>query len=168
MLISDNYRQLNAEMHAAKPQYGASGGKSARMVLDLVRRYKAKTVLDYGCGKGTLRPTIDYAVEVREYDPAVKAKEAAPAMADLVVCTDVLEHIEMECLDAVLDDIRRCTGKAAYLAVHLRESAKHLPDGRNAHILLRPYRWWLERIVARWELSVFTRSDNGIGVVVEP
>jgi S-adenosylmethionine:diacylglycerol 3-amino-3-carboxypropyl transferase len=65
-----------------------------------------------------------------------------PEPHDIVVCTDVLEHIEPDCLDDVLADIRRCTKKAALLVVATRPAMKTLSDGRNAHLIQEDFKWW--------------------------
>jgi len=161
LLISAGYRELNAEMHRQKPQYGASGAKSAAQVLQIAGRFDCHSVLDYGCGKGTLKDAIGLTLHVREYDPAIVGKDATPGPADMVFCGDVLEHIEPESIDAVLDDLRRCTGKIAVLLVSTVPSAKHLPDGRNAHILVHPPAWWVPFLMKRWDMTKFDAGKNG-------
>ncbi len=89
------------------------------------------------------------------YDPAIEGLDDEPEPADLVVCGDVLEHIEPECLDAVLDDLKRCTVKAIFLTVATRPAKKTLSDGRNAHLIQQPAEWWLPKIMQRWELQAF-------------
>jgi len=54
-VISAEYRELNRLLHESDPAYGSgSGAKYAQFVLETMRRTKSSTVLDYGCGKGTL------------------------------------------------------------------------------------------------------------------
>lgn len=168
MLISDSYRRLNAEMHHQKPHYGASGARHAAQFLQLAKKADCATVLDYGCGKGTLKEAIGLVLDVREYDPAIEGKDQTPEPADMVVCGDVLEHIEPDCIDAVLDDLRRCTIKLAVLLVSTVPSQKHLPDGRNAHILVKPPEWWLPKLMSRWTLSSYKGADNGFMAVLKP
>jgi 2-polyprenyl-3-methyl-5-hydroxy-6-metoxy-1,4-benzoquinol methylase len=159
MLISDEYRRLNAEKHAQSPTYGMSGAKMAPAADRLARETGAKTVLDYGCGKGAFKEAISrlnkrpYAV--LEYDPAILGKEGKPIRADIVVCGDVLEHIEPECIDAVLDDIRNIARIAVLLAIATTPAAKHLSDGRNTHLIVEPAEWWLPKLAARWAIRRF-------------
>ena len=93
MLITPEYRALNAELHARVPAYGTGGHKWASTIREIVQRTGAKSVLDYGCGKGTLRK-VRRPIRVHEYDPAIPAKANLPASAGVVVCTDVMEHVE--------------------------------------------------------------------------
>jgi hypothetical protein len=147
---------------------GVSGAKWAPMVHQLAGDLQAKTVLDYGSGKGTLKSALldgrwsatmmqhGLPYEVFEYDPAIAGKTEKPASADLVVCGDVLEHIEPDCLEDVLDDLRNIAQKAVFLVVATRPAKKVLSDGRNAHLIVERSWWWLPKILSRWELKHFT------------
>src|SRR5690606_2780102 len=79
-LITPEYRDLNAELHQRVPAYGTGGHKWADVVRGLVAETGAKSVLDYGCGKGTLRAALR-PITVHEYDPAVAGKEMPPSSA---------------------------------------------------------------------------------------
>jgi hypothetical protein len=109
-------------------------------------------VLDYGCGKQTLARALP-GIAVRGYDPAFTELSATPTPADLVVCGDVLEHVEPAHLDAVLDDLMRCTKRMALLVVATRPARKTLPDGRNAHLSRMPANRWMELILARFDVK---------------
>jgi 2-polyprenyl-3-methyl-5-hydroxy-6-metoxy-1,4-benzoquinol methylase len=147
-LISRPYLEMQRTLHASKP-YGERGDKWAPVVMALVKKYRAGSVLDYGCGRGALgrvlREKLSGAVRVSEYDPAIPGKDGMPLFADLVVCTDVLEHIEPDCLDAVLRHLRALARKAVLVVVALVDTANVLPDGRNAHLIIRPANWWRKR-----------------------
>ena len=65
---------------------------------------------------------------------------------DMVVCTDVLEHVEPAKLDAVLDHIWRLTGRVAYFVIDTRPANAILPDGRNAHLSLHDHWWWIDKL----------------------
>jgi uncharacterized Rossmann fold enzyme len=143
-VISKDYAEQNMLLHSQRADYGIGGGKHAKIVKQLLETSKSKTVLDYGCGKGMLAKKLDF--PIWEYDPAIEGKNHPPRPADLVVCTDVLEHIEPEYLDAVLEDIARCTLKLAYLVIHTGKSSKSLSDGRNAHLIQEDGEWWRQRL----------------------
>ena len=158
MLITDEYRALNAGLHATSASYGTSGHKWAALVDDLATKTEARSVLDYGSGKGTLRAALEARHRpyvVQEYDPAIPGKEEKPARADLVVCGDVLEHIEPECLYAVLDDLANIAKRAVFLVVATGPAMKTLADGRNAHLIVEPVEWWLPKLMLRWRLALF-------------
>jgi len=146
MLISDEYQALIQKMHRSTNWGDGSHRRAAELALLIRSLGYPRKVLDYGCGKGTLGPALKHVLpylEVSEYDPGIPGKDTPPAgKHDLVISTDVLEHIEPECVDDVLANIAAVTGRYFYATIGL-ELAKHiLPDGRNAHILIRPMEWW--------------------------
>jgi len=161
MLITKTYIRLNKELHAAPKGFGSSSYKWAHVVFQLIRKNNVASVLDYGCGAGTLARggkdkeqgllarfqeagmKVDYA----EYDPAISSKAALPRRQfDMVVCTDVLEHIEPECLDEVLEHIKSLTLRFAFVVVNTNAANKILLDGRNAHLIVQPKEWWLKEL----------------------
>jgi hypothetical protein len=169
VLISPQYRQQNKELHKDDPAYGFSGRKYAARVYALCERIGTLDVLDYGCGKRTLEKALGFSI--KNYDPCIDGCDAPPGAADVVACVDVLEHIEPECLDAVLDDLRRVTRKLAILTIANRPAKKTLPDGRNAHLIQEGPAWWLPKICARFHLEEFHEFTNdgepvGFAVVV--
>lgn len=150
-LISPQYREEQRALHAAPRGYGGRGCKWAGTVEALIQMLGATSVLDYGCGQGTLVSALTVrnlpAVRLAEYDPAIAGKDHLPMFADLVVCTDVLEHIEPDRLNAVLAHLRMLARKAVFLVVNLRETNKVLSDGRNAHLIIETATWWQNRVI---------------------
>ena len=126
--------------------------------MNLCAENDTQDVLDYGCGKATLHMQMPFGIN--NYDPAIPKYSAYPEPADIVICTDVMEHIEPECLDAVLDDLKRLTKIGIYLNVAMYAALKHLPDGRNTHLIQEGREWWLPRLMKRFELKAFTSNDK--------
>lgn len=146
-LISRKYLGEQVRLHAAPQGYGGRGAKWADTICWLVTHYTAASVLDYGCGQGSLGAVLTLrGLVCRDYDPAIAGKDDPPRFADIVVCTDVLEHVEPDRLDAVLTHIRQLARRAVFLVVNLRESNKTLTDGRNAHIILESAEWWAAKV----------------------
>lgn len=149
-MISDSYRALNQELHLDRPTYGAGGYRWATTAARLIQQHAYRSVLDYGCGKGTmiekLRGLVPPNVWLQGYDPSFPPFTEPPREADLVMCTDVLEHIEPEHLDAVLADLARLTKKRCVCVIATRPAKKTLPDGRNAHLIVEAETWWLSRV----------------------
>lgn len=152
MLISETYREQNRQLHALRPDFGARGYRWASEVAKWSRTFEAVSWLDVGCGKATLYDACGRPPNWQNYDPAVFEYEAPPRPADLVMCLDVLEHVEPDRIDDVLDDLRGLTLKACVMFVDTGPAHKNLPDGRNAHILQRPLRWWLDKIQDRFTI----------------
>lgn len=170
MLISEAYRAQNVQLHVERPDYGTSGAKAAGLVDATLRRFGCRSLLDYGCGKQLLVAALRLpaAIEVQQYDPAIPGLEADPLPADCVACTDVLEHVEPDCLDAVLDHLRSLALRCVVLLVATREAKKTLPDGRNAHLLVRPMAWWLPQLMARWDVFMLQAGNGYFMAVMVP
>ena len=165
MLITEEYRKLNAQLHKDRPDYGVGGHKYVAHIREAARNIGAHTILDYGCGKRMLEKALGYSIN--NYDPAIPEVSATPEPADLVVCTDVLEHIEPDNLDDVLDDLKRVTKHTMILTVATRTAKKFLADGRNAHLIVMPSRWWLPKIMERFELKQFASGPGEFLCFVE-
>jgi FkbM family methyltransferase len=165
-LISDEYRQLNQTLHQDNPDYGVSGHKRTDMVLYLTQELKTQNVLDYGCGKGTLAKSLPF--PIREYDPAIPGKDADPKPADIVICSDVLEHIEPDYIDSVIGDIARCTERAAYLVIHTGPAMKTLADGRNAHLIQENRAWWYRKLEQHFHIEDMEEHGPELHTLVKP
>lgn len=153
LTVSAEYRELNRQLHESNASYGT--GLSSRRHYDTISIFadsiKPTHILDWGCGKGALGQTLSHLMVIG-YDPAIEGLDETPEPAELVVCTDVLEHIEPELLDNVLDDLKRCTLKGVFLTVNMWPADKTLADGRNAHLIQENIDWWLPKLMSRWEL----------------
>lgn len=152
MNLCDQYKLMHEQ--------GAFKGYSLLPHVDdiakLVKKYNAKTLLDYGCGKG-LQYTEKNAHEAwggimpTLYDPHVEEYSIEPDYEvqefDGLICTDVMEHLETE-EEAInlLDYIFAVPDKFLFVTICTRDAKKKLPDGRNCHTLVRPDVWWMDRI----------------------
>lgn len=145
-MISDRYRDQNAALHRAQHAYGTSGSKWGADVLAFCAEVGAADVLDYGCGKQTLRGMIDHVFTCRGYDPAIPHLAAEPAPADVVACTDVMEHVEPQFTDAVLGHVFSLARLGVFFVISTERGGRKLPDGRFAHLVVKPAEWWLERL----------------------
>lgn len=164
-LISEEYRGLNEDLHKSVPEYGTSGKKWAANIYELSVALGTKDILDYGCGKSTLSNNLPFAIQ--QYDPSIKKYSSRPVAADIVVCTDVLEHIEPEHLDSVLDDLKSLTRKVAFFTVATRPAKKTLADGRNAHLLQHGVDWWLPKFWSRFIIRTLQVEDGEFVLMVE-
>lgn len=148
-LISPEYAALNKQLHEERFDYGSRADGLA-VIIGLARTNGLKTILDFGCGKGALKLTMQTAapdLAVLEFDPAVPGKDKLPDKpADLVVALDVMEHIEPEYLENVLSTMRDMRPKAVLLSIALQPANKTLPDGRNAHLIVESADWWRARL----------------------
>lgn len=159
-MISDNYKELNRKLHTVNKDYGISGQRYLEVVRPLSNHGRLG-ILDYGCGKATLSARLGPAYKVTNYDPCIEGLDERPTPHDVVICTDVMEHVEPEHIDNVLKDIRSLTKQTAFFSICIIPARKVLEDGRNAHISLYPIDWWKDRIRAAGFEIVHAFDDDG-------
>lgn len=170
-LISDQYRAENARQHEMANGYGERGYKHLEDVMYLAQREGCESVLDYGCGKATLSRHAKRvcAITFRNYDPAIAEYAELPQPADLVVCTDVLEHVEPLSLIPVVEHITGLATKAVYLQIATRPAKRELSDGRNAHILVREPYFWLDTFRAYMDIVDFrVMPGHSVAIIGKP
>jgi hypothetical protein len=131
----------------------------------LIRETGARSLLDYGCGKGfgyqgatvalannAGQATLQQFWELQEvalYDPAVAEFDALPERNfDAVISTDVLEHCPEEDIDWILADIFAHARLFVFCTVALFPASKKLPSGDNAHVTLKDAAWWRDKFDA--------------------
>jgi len=164
---------------------GSSLAPHVTAIKALVQASGARTLLDYGSGKGLqYRPhrvmvegrhvadgIAEYwdVDEVRCYDPGYAPFAALPAgRFDGVICTDVLEHCPEEDLPWIVAELFGFAKRFIYANVACYPARKHLPDGENAHITIRDPHWWRELFVRAaadhgdvvWELHADARVGD--------
>lgn len=169
---SPRYRELLAqyqEMHVEgetrlnlAPQDTFSGKSLSEHVApirNLVAACGARTILDYGAGKGQQHARRDFALQdgtrvssLREhwgvdsvtlYDPAYVPHSALPTgKFDVVICTDVLEHCPESDMRWIVSELFDHAHKHVYANVACYPAEKTLPSGENAHCTIRPPAWW--------------------------
>lgn len=147
-LVSSEYQDVLRKTHQ-RERWGNAGKSHVDEVLALASRVDAKDILDYGCGTGSLKTALRSAgfdIPVQEFDPGIPDKDTMPRPADLIVCTDVLEHVEESRIDLTLSHIRNLMRKGAYFIIAMNKAKLTLPDGRNAHLLQKPAEWWVSRL----------------------
>lgn len=174
-LCSHKYRRELEELHS-KQEWGQRGDRHKEQVwslIDQVHQVKGGeiekvTVLDYGCGEGSLKKALT-PHRVQEYDPGVKGKAVLPKPSDLVVCTDVMEHVEPKALAAVIDHLFRLAGHAIYVVIATRPANAILPGGRNAHLIVENAEWWVNQFSRPgWSVEgVTNRSGKEVSMVLQ-
>lgn len=167
---TDKYAKEMIAFHKDEvTQFGQSGylhfdtaSRGINTLYDDLRRNL--TVLDYGCGKGSLKNKINSVFKianVTNYDPFIEEFDKEPeGKFDLVVCNDVMEHTEIQCVGNVLNSIRDKTKYMAIFTIALDDAKKELPDGRNTHITLKNAHWWLKELAKKFIVVEAMRSGH--------
>lgn len=172
--ISPEYLKIQEEMHIGlhkTMQYGSIATTIfPRLVKPMVRETGSKSVFDYGCGKQFLKEPLEkMGVEYAGYDPAVKKYSTLDLSRkyDMVICIDVMEHVEEEYHDIVLEDISNLAQEFVLITICPIEAKKVLSDGRNAHICIAGPSYWLPKICKYFEpLQVANIMDGLAGFYV--
>jgi hypothetical protein len=138
---------------------GRSLPKHAGNIQQIINILGARTILDYGSGKGTQYQPKDIELpggqkfkdiqsfwnveSVTCFDPGYEPFSMLPEGAfDGVVTTDVLEHCPKDDIPWILDEIFGYAREFVYLNVACYPASKTLPNGENAHCTLESPDWW--------------------------
>lgn len=135
-----------ASIHSSK-RYGQGTNDLALHIQICLLDLKPAIVLEYGCGQSLLYKNLelDGTTWVR-YDPAIPELSRIDIdRADMVVNTDVLEHIPEKDIDEVLQHIRSFSPRV-FFNISTRPAREILPDGTNAHCTVWDADTWLARI----------------------
>ena len=118
----------------------------------LAKKFNVNTILDYGCSDGTqytamrLHERFGYPLPYL-YEPSISFLSQFPARTfDMVVCTDVMEHVPEPLVSQVLARIIAYADLVAYFSIADNPAYLILPNGENAHCTLKPVQWWIEKI----------------------
>lgn len=165
-LITPEYQAIQQQFHDQRADYGISSGRHADFIQGIAQRMNTRSILDYGCGKCHLQKGLPFPIQ--NYDPCIPEHAARPEPADIVACTDVLEHIEPDCLAAVLLDLQMLTKQVLFLNVSTVAASKFLPDGRNAHLIQESANWWLQRLLPLFDLTSFQIGKGEFTCIMTP
>lgn len=188
--LLEMYRTMHEEgwtqagWSAAETFDGKSLNRHIAPVAVLIRETGAKTLLDFGAGKGKFYKP--YAGEdpgsrfksmaqwgdtrVTCYDPGYEPYAGPLEEAyDGVISTDVLEHITEEDIPWVLDKLFRHATHFVYAVAACYPARKVLPDGQNAHCTVQPPEWWREQMEGaarrnpgvKWQLCARVKGPLG-------
>jgi 2-polyprenyl-3-methyl-5-hydroxy-6-metoxy-1,4-benzoquinol methylase len=155
-MIGESYKKQLTAMHS---QGLFNNGLAAyKIVKRFLARVHPESILDYGCGHGALIEVIRQrhpGVTVSGYDPGNSMFDIVPvAPSDVVLSTDVLEHVEPEHIDATLYAISVLIRKYGFFRIACYPARKLLPDGRNAHLIVEHPDWWREKILQTGQLQI--------------
>jgi hypothetical protein len=149
-------------LHKEKPQYGKTSVKFLGEILEIIDDYKIQEILDYGCGKSDLLDKLKEQrnIKIYKYDPAIEQYSRLPHVKiNLLICTDVLQHIPIFDLSRVLKEISNYNSLCFF---HIRCTFYHtlLPNGEPANVTVRSKKWWLQELGKYFNNIKTTFSDK--------
>tara|TARA_R110000824_G_scaffold315363_2_gene502507 strand:+ start:1098 stop:1742 length:645 start_codon:yes stop_codon:yes gene_type:complete len=195
---SEKYLDLiEAYKHLHKEEYkfrGISLIPFAIAIYGIIQSNKCKSIIDYGCGKAIAYKEnfkdIDYKKqipnftvplhkwwgidELQLYDPGVPEHSKLPTKkADLVICTDVLEHIPEEDLDWIIREICSLSNSVVFINVSSQPAKKTFTSGKykgdNVHVSLFDHKWWVDKVKTVHkdykDLKIYLTSTEKTGIM---
>ncbi len=151
-----------SETQQIKPEESFQGEQLLKFIGPIKRLTKshgAKTILDYGAGKGA---QYSDAVTVTDQESGVKFQGVReywgvdvidcyePAFENLppqkkydgVISTDVLEHCYIADVPWIVEEMFAFAKKFVFANIACYPALARLPNGENAHITVRSPEWW--------------------------
>lgn len=143
-----------------------------------VKNTRQPRILDYGSGKGFQYLTkrihekwgnvLPYCYDVGVFHLAKRPE----GRFDIILCTDVMEHLEAEDVPDVLADLRAYVGDrrpaCVYMNICCRLAWKKFDDGSNLHKTVEEPDWWEERIKEAFDGSKIRVERSYIVAIEEP
>ena len=168
----DYYELINSykKLHKEKGKFqGISLIPLVPTLINITKENNCKTLLDYGCGKAVpymkkkctelgIRKPIQELCNLDSfdlYDPAYpKYNKLYNKKYDIVICTDVMEHIAEQDIDYVLKDILSHSKKTVFLNISCQPALKHFKEGKfkgqNVHVSVFDGHWWSDKVKNIW------------------
>lgn len=179
--LIEQYQLMHEDVSVKELFNGSRLQRNLRPVTKLVEKTKARSILDYGAGKGEYYQLADNhpkesryrqhpewpGVKVICYDPGYEPfKEPFLGKVDGVVSTDVVEHIPQEDIPWVLDEMFQHAARFVYVLAANYPAKAILPNGENAHCTTEPAEWWAAQMAltarrypgVKWMLGCDTYS----------
>ena len=163
--LLEQYRLMHTEgeqfrqIPAAETFSGQSLPRHATKVKKLIDAFGAKSILDYGAGKG--RQYTSFKVKLPDgseystipaywgidrlvcYDPGYEPFSKLPAaQCDGVISTDVLEHCPEEDVPWIVSELFAFARMFVMANVACYPARKRLANGENAHCTVKDLAWW--------------------------
>jgi len=156
MTITSEYQEALLSLHD-NYTWGYTGGKYAgETIFNLLQEFpEVETILDYGCGDGSLKKWVEEKGITDKkwtlYDPGKPDHKDIPqGKFDLVITTDVLEHVEEIMLNKVLVNLRELTGRFLYSEIACYFCGITFGDGpyagQDLHINMKAPDVWSKRL----------------------
>ena len=169
--LINQYEQLHVEgeknigLSANQTFPGQSLIPQAPNIKNIIKKTNAKSILDYGSGKGVQYTKIPVIIKdtgkkynsipeywgidkLKCYDPCYAPFNKLPSETfDGVICTDVLEHCPEEDIDWIIKGLFSFATRFVYANIACYPAKKTLPNGENAHCTIQPIQWWEHKII---------------------
>jgi len=168
-------KQLYKELYSIDSKYGHHDWSAPKRRTEVLEHIKLKpeSVLDVGCGSNHLcsvlkEKGIKKCVGVDFASPQADVMADATDMPfsdqsyDLIICSDVLEHITEDNIDNCLTEFCR-VGKRIYAKIALFPDVRK--DGIDLHPCVKPPPWWIEKFKKFYKNIEFNCKPGSLGLI---
>lgn len=157
-LYKEHHKKADNDNWAKDVYPGVSLWPHIGFIKSAIERHGAKTLLDYGAGKGMqytnmrvkvakgrMYPSVTAYWGVKEtcydagYEPFNKFPEGT---FDAVISTDVLEHCAQDDMVWIITEMFEKADKFVFANIACYPAKTILPNGENAHATIQPPEWW--------------------------
>src|SRR5262245_48758674 len=147
----------------------------------------SESLIDCGCGTGraavklsnlglrvTLLDICEQALDPQVRNMNVPFVEAClwetPKVGgfDWFYCTDVMEHIPPEHVEAVLANIRAMTSKGGFFQIAMFEEGFGDFIGETLHLTIKNENWWISKLLAHWAIDWIEVKDRRLIAICLP
>jgi|TARA_R100001530_G_scaffold84337_1_gene58766 uncharacterized protein YlzI (FlbEa/FlbD family) len=165
--------------HEQNPTHwiGESLGEYKHHIWDIIHRNKYKHILDYGSGKAKFHkllfntsktPGAPLNINIVPYDPAYEPFSTKPTgKFELVLCIDVMEHVQEDKVEEVLEDIFSFANDV-FITISCYPATQILLNGKNAHYTIKESEWWKEKLKpydGKYTAIFQTRPERGESII---
>ena len=178
-LFTKDYYEDGVRKHiSGYENYRWEPTRSIPEALDIQKNFKFETCIDYGCAKGFLVNALRiigcdaYGEDISEYavdncHPNVKKYISLPNdnYYDLLICKDVLEHIEEANLPEVLQDLKK-KSEQFFFVIPLGDDDRFRIREYEVditHVTKKDEEWWINLFKSQgYDLVKFSYSFGSI------
>lgn len=172
MITNKNYVEQYKLLNDKNKFYYESNLSIFNMINEIslfIDYLKPKNILDYGCGNGILLKLLKHKypkINIDGYDPAIKEFSViSNNHYDMIINTDVLEHIPKNDICDVLNHIKSLSNNV-FFCLHHGKAWTILPNGENAHITIEPKEWYHNLMRNYFDIIIPLKARNPINSIV--
>lgn len=172
MITNKNYVEQYKLLNDKNKFYYESNLSIFNMINEIslfIDYLKPKNILDYGCGNGILLKLLKHKypkINIDGYDPAIKEFSViSNNHYDMIINTDVLEHIPKNDICDVLNHIKSLSNNV-FFCLHHGKAWTILPNGENAHIKIEPKEWYHNLMRNYFDIIIPLKARNPINSIV--
>jgi hypothetical protein len=152
--------ELYRELYFTRKKKATVGLGKDKLVAEIIEDVNPYSIWDYGCGH---RYPLIYKLKkifpdknITGYDPVflentpIVKNYITDEPVDMIICTDVLEHLWYEELTPCFNYWKNKTPKYIFCIICNRPSSKTLADGSNPHKILETKEWWISMLLSHF------------------